>query len=228
MLHNILRNVGVSRHTLSRFDRQLSMSIVEVADLLPSLADVRVETVVAEDTWVTVRAVADCARSRCPGCGVASGRVHSRYERSLTDPAVGGRTTTIELTVRRFFCDTAECARTTFAEQVAGLTQRHARRSVAACTLLQAVAFALGGRAGARLTGWLGIPTGRMSLLRLIRATPEPAVVAPRILGVDDFAIRRGHVYLCSTWKPAGRSTCCPTGRRTRWRTGYRPIPVWR
>jgi Transposase/zinc-finger of transposase IS204/IS1001/IS1096/IS1165 len=171
------------------------MSIVEVADLFPYLADVRVETIVAEDTWVTVRAVARCARSRCPGCGVASGRVHSSYQRRLTDPAVGGRTTTIELTVRRFFCDTAECARATFVEQVAGLTQRHARRSVAAQTLLQAVAFALGGRAGARLTGWLGMPTGRMSLLRLIRTTPEPAVVAPRVLGVDDFAIRRGHVY---------------------------------
>ncbi len=180
---------------MTTINRQLSMSIVEVADLFPSLADVRVETIVAEDTWVTVRAVADCARSRCPGCGVASGRVHSSYQRRLTDPAVGGRTTTIELTVRRFFCDTAECARATFVEQVAGLTQRYARRSVAAQTLLQAVAFALGGRAGARLTGWLGMPTGRMSLLRLIRAMPETAVVAPRVLGVDDFAIRRGHVY---------------------------------
>ena len=143
----------VSHPTPTTIDRQLYMSMVEVADLLPSLADVRVETVVAEDTWVTVRAVADCARSRCPGCGVASGRVHSSYQRRLTDPAVGGRTTTIELTVRRFFCDAAECVRATFVEQVAGLTQRHARRSVAAHTLLQAVAFALGGRAGARLTG---------------------------------------------------------------------------
>jgi hypothetical protein len=70
------------------------------------------------------------------------------------------------LTVRRFFCDTTDCARKTFVEQIAGLTMRHARHSVAARTVLQAVALALGGRAGARLTGWLAMPVGRMSLLR--------------------------------------------------------------
>jgi hypothetical protein len=99
------------------------------------------------------------------------------------------------LTVRRFFCDTTDCARKTFVEQIAGLTMRHARHSVAARTVLQAVALALGGRAGARLTGWLAMPVGRMSLLRLIRAMPEPLVLTPKALGVDDFGLRRGHVY---------------------------------
>jgi hypothetical protein len=54
---------------------------------------------------------------------------------------------------------------------------------------LEAVALALGGRAGARLTSRLGFGVGRMSLLRLIRALPEPAVPAPTVLGVDDFAL---------------------------------------
>jgi transposase len=142
------------------------MSILELVDLLPGLAGVRVEAVVAEGAWVRVRATADGAGARCPGCGGTSQRVHSHYERLLHDPAPGGRATTIELTVRRFFCDTTDCARKTFVEQIAGLTMRHARHSVAARTVLQAVALALGGRAGARLTGWLAMPVGRMSLLR--------------------------------------------------------------
>jgi transposase len=39
------------------------------------------------------------------------------------------------------------------------------------------------------------MPTSRMTLLRLIRGSPEPAIHSPRVLGVDEFAIRRGRVY---------------------------------
>lgn len=118
-----------------------------------------------------------------------------RYQRRIYDQAVGGRLAVIDLTMRRFFCDASDCAKTTFAEQVTGLTARHARHSVGARQVLTRIAVAVGGRAGQRQTGQLALPTGRMTLLRLIRAMPEPAVPTPRVLGVDDFALRRGRVY---------------------------------
>jgi zinc-finger of transposase IS204/IS1001/IS1096/IS1165 len=176
---------GVSRPPHEQFNRQLSMSIVELSELLPYLSGVRIEAVVGEDAWALVRAAAQGDQVACPGCGVAARRVHSNYQRRLRDTAIGGRATTIELTVRRFFCDNAGCTRKTFVEQVAGLTTRYARHSLPARVLALAVAFALGGRAGARLLHVLAMPFGRMSLLRAIRATPEPDRQTPRVLGID-------------------------------------------
>jgi transposase len=131
----------------------------------------------------------------CPGCGVVSRRVHSRYQRTLADTAAGGQEVLIDLQARRFFCSNRGCARATFAEQVPGLTTRYGRRTCGLQVVLEAVGLALGGRAGARLTSRLACTASRSTLLRLIRAAPDPQSGTPLVLGVDDFALRKGHVY---------------------------------
>jgi len=147
---------------------------------------------------VRVAAHARAIEVPCQTCGTVSSRVHSRYLRRLGDLAVGGQPVAIQLTVRRFFCANASCARQTFAEQIPGLTLRHGRRSAPLHDLLASIGLALAGRAGARLAGRLGVTVHPTTLLRLVRALPEPQAshaTGPAVLGVDDFALRRGHVY---------------------------------
>lgn len=131
----------------------------------------------------------------CPGCGCWSARVHSRYQRCLSDAALGGAEVLICLRVRRFLCATSDCSRQTFAEQVPDLTVAYARRTPLLRGLLERIALSVGGRPGQRLAHGLAMSVSRMTLLRLIRARPlpEPEVIA--VLGVDDFAFRRGHTY---------------------------------
>ncbi|WP_371631894.1 ISL3 family transposase [Streptomyces sp. NBC_01259] len=164
--------------------------------LLPHLADLVVDTVERTSDVIHVVARARASEGLCPRCGTASSRVHGGYERSLDDAPVGGSAVVIRLRIRRFLCRDPECEAVTFAEQIPGLTSPHARFSPVRLDAMRAIARALAGRAGARLARMLGMPVNRMTLLRLLRNLPEPLLAsAPTVLGVDDFALRRGHIY---------------------------------
>ncbi|MET7931133.1 transposase [Streptomyces sp. NPDC005349] len=105
-----------------------------------------------------------------------------------------GRTLVSWLRVRRFFCDRASCRRRTFVEQVPGLSERYRRHSVGLRRWMQAIATFLGGRPGERLCRVLQLPTGRTHLLGLLMDPVVPEQ-APRVLGVDEFAFRKGWRY---------------------------------
>jgi transposase len=135
---------------------------------------VSVERVFRAGRVLRIRVRASASRAACPACGTVSRRVHSRYERRLADLAVSGQEVMIELGARRFFCMAAACGKATFAEQVPGLTVRYGRRSAGLTEVLRAVALALGGRAGARMSARLAAEVSRATLIRLIRALPSP------------------------------------------------------
>jgi transposase len=87
--------------------------------LLPDLTGVVIERIDRVVGGVEIMARVRSSTAACPGCGERSDRVHSRYERSLADAAIGGQPVRIRLRVRRFRCTRTSCARRTFVEQVA-------------------------------------------------------------------------------------------------------------
>ncbi len=163
--------------------------------LLPHLDSVVIESVADCGAGVVLAVRLGTVGAVCPGCGQGSVRAHSRYERRLADAPIAGRAVQLRLRVRRFFCDNPQCPARTFVEQPAMLAAPRARRTLLLREALTVIAVALAGRAGARLAARLGMRTGRDSLLRLLRALPDPQIGALPVLGVDDFALRRGHVY---------------------------------
>src|SRR5690348_2440950 len=163
--------------------------------LFPHLAGLDLEH--AEDLGEVVRIT---ARTRtavlaCRGCGVLSSQVHDRYWRGLADGGCGGRPVQVVLEVRRFCCGNPACEVATFAEQVPGLTSWYQRRTASLQALLEKVALALAGRAGSRLAAALAVAVSRFTLIRLVRALPDPQAGQVTVLGVDDVAKRKGHSY---------------------------------
>ncbi len=135
----------------------------------------------------------------CPQCGHASTRVHSRYRRTLADLPWHGLRVRLAVHVRRFFCDVPGCRRRIFTERLPGTATPYARRTARAASALEAIGLALGGRAGARLAEALGLAGAPSEILSAIRAAADECSdsgpSAPRVLGVDDWAWRKGQRY---------------------------------
>lgn len=163
--------------------------------LLPASVDVALDGVALDDATLALSLRTTSASAVWLGCGVPSHNAHSRYTRTARDLPSQGRRTVLRLTARRFFCRNPDCPRSIFCERLPELATPHARSSPRLDDSHRAIAFALGGEAGSRLAGKLAMPTSGDTLLRRIKQAATHEAPTPRVLGVDDWAIRRGHVY---------------------------------
>jgi len=162
---------------------------------LPNAEQLQVEQIeqIAEGVVLHLRLTAPDAA--CPSCQTRSRHVHSRYMRLIADLPLGTWAVHWCLRIRRFYCINPSCPHCTFAEQVPGIVARFARRTVRLIAQDRELGLALGGEAGKRLTDRLFGPTSPDSLLRVIGNVPEAPRPTPRVLGIDDWALRKGQRY---------------------------------
>ena len=127
----------------------------------------------------------------CPKCQQLSDQIHGYYERVLMDLPVSQFQVRIKLRARRYRCLTPSCNQRTFSQRIGGFFEPYQRATNRLLTSLYHIAQVAGGQAGARLANKLAMPTSGSTLLRIIRRHPEAGFAEPRVLGVDDWAMRK-------------------------------------
>jgi transposase len=135
------------------------------------------------------------AAAICPVCHTPSERVPSYYSRQAQDLPLSNRCVELKLRVRRFRCLNSQCPRKVFAERLA-LLAPHTQRSTRLKQVLKTLALNLSAEVAATIVPILHL--GRVSpdtLLRLVKQSLPVSTTSSTIIGVNDFAFRRGQRY---------------------------------
>ncbi len=163
--------------------------------LIASAHNFGIEKITSGSDRIVISLFTTPQTGRCPQCGNLSTKVHSRYQRRVADLPWEGIAVQLKIRVRRFFCGSSDCDRRIFCELLPDVVAPYGRRTIRFSGLLQIIGFALGGRPAARAIREFGMQASARTLLRVVRsAKPAPAGTV-RVLGVDDFALRRGQSY---------------------------------
>ncbi len=163
--------------------------------LLPWLSGFRLDTIMATDQHIGLELTALHAEASCPLCGQSSRAIHSRYDRTVADLPWANTPVRLSVHVRKFFCRNPACPRVVFTERLPALLAPSARRTQRLGGEQRQLALDQGGEAGARTATRQGMPVSPRTLLRLARRMPVLTHPTPKILGVDDFAFRKGQTY---------------------------------
>jgi len=165
--------------------------------LFPDPTTLRLEACAVDDAaaQITLRVRSTQATAPCPLCTTPAQRIHSHYERTLADLPWAAYRVRLQLRVRKWFCGNRRCGRRIFTERLPTIAAPWARRTLRLAQRLVALGMALGGTAGVRLSSAWDLTVSRNTLLRGLRWLPLPVLPTPRVLGVDDFALRTRHTY---------------------------------
>jgi len=164
--------------------------------LLADPISTRIEKFVSLDDSILIVVKTIQPTSICPKCSKPSGSLKARYRRRLADLPWHNVPVRIELLTRKFRCRNELCPRKVFCERLEKLAAPFSRRTSRLNDVVELFAFVLGARPGSRAATELFSPIGKDIFLRAARRAKDN-VEAPkvRVLGVDDFAFRRGINY---------------------------------
>lgn len=155
-----------------------------------------VERVETEAAGLLIVARPALTTAACPTCGSVSVRIHSTYQRFLADLPAQGRAVRISVRARRFRCAVMSCHQRIFTERLAATAARpFGRRTTRLEGIVHHLGVALGGRPGQDFARRLLLPVSKDTLLRAVRRHAALPVEVPRVVGIDDWAFKRGQRY---------------------------------
>jgi transposase len=148
-----------------------------------------------EDGKVLIYVRSKQSGSFCPNCNELSSRIHSYYTRRIMDLPMVGTQTWLILNARKFYCLNVNCIRKVFAERFSEHIVARKTVTKRVNEKLLKIASLMGGNGGVRICQLMNMPTSSSTLIRLIHQQPLEQSTVPKVLGIDDWAFKKGSRY---------------------------------
>lgn len=108
---------------------------------------------------------------------------------------MGEQAVLLRIRTKRFRCCNPDCSKSTFVEEIPGVLVKYARQTPRLRQALWHIGQVAGGQGGARLSRHLHMAASRCTLLRILRQEGLPDREAASVIGIDDWAKRKGQRY---------------------------------
>lgn len=144
---------------------------------------------------VLLQAMSSSHCAICPYCQTPSSRRHSVYVRKPQALPCGDAAIQLVLSVQRYSCENPSCSHRTFAERIPETVAFYSRRTIDLEDLLQILAFETSAETVGRICKGLKVSVSPDSVLRLIRKRTALPTREVKVLGIDDWAFKKGQKY---------------------------------
>jgi len=155
--------------------------------------DIEQTRIVGQDVWVVAKSTT--SKGVCPRCQEVSTQTHGWYHRQPSDVPCVGKRVCLHLRVRRFRCTNPQCSRKTFAQDCAEWLPQFARRTRRLTQLAYHFGFEVGGECASRLLRRCAVQLSGDTILRILRSRSVESPPFARIIGIDDWAFKKGQRY---------------------------------
>jgi transposase len=171
------------------------MNTYDLCLLLLNLGHFELTEIKIQDHQIILGLESTVPLATCPACGTASKSLHSRYTRYPIDLPWADYAVLLELQAKRFFCQNEACRKRTFAERFPEVVVPYARKTNRVLHKQRYLGVNVCASVGEKLLALEGIGASDTTLNRLLCCLPEPEKQAVQVLGVDDWAKRKGQRY---------------------------------
>ena len=136
-------------------------------------------------------------RCSCPECKQETNKYHGTYIRKVQDLPILGKRVMIDVKAYEYECENSECSITSFAENFDGFLNSYSRMTERLADFICTLALETSCEGCAKICRETGIQISGDTVIRLLlkRYESQPASVVGDIIGIDDFAYKKKHIY---------------------------------